>query len=74
MDRFAGDQIELAELIEAALWQEALMRGLALPEMGWGAESERVRELMRARAGRVADIQEEAVPRQLGIAEPVFSG
>lgn len=73
MDRFAGDQIELAELIEAALWQEALMSGLALPEMGWGAESERVRELMRARADRVADIQEEAVPRPLGMADPVFS-
>lgn len=49
------------------------MRGLELPAMGWGAESERVRELMRVRAGRVADIQEEAVPRPVGIAEPVFS-
>lgn len=73
MDRFAGDQIELAELVQAALWQEALMRGLELPAMGWGAESERVRELMRARAGRVADILEEAVPGPVGAAEPVFS-
>lgn len=73
MERFAGDQIDLAGLIEAALWQEALVRGLALPAMGWNAEGERVRELMRARAGRVADIQEEAVPRSLGVAEPVFS-
>lgn len=73
MDRFAGDQIELSELVQAALWREALMRGLELPEMGWGVESERVRELMRSRAGRVADIQEEAVPRSLGVAEPVFS-
>jgi hypothetical protein len=73
VDRFAGDQIELSELVQAALWREALMRGLELPEMGWGVESERVRELMRSRAGRVADIQEEAVPRSLGVAEPVFS-
>lgn len=49
------------------------MRGLELPAMGWGAESERVRELMRARAGRVADILEEAVPGPVGAAEPVFS-
>lgn len=73
MSQFAGDAFDLYELIV-----QAMERGLELErlererKLGWGAEGDRVRELMNIGGMQLANAQAAPVPLSLGVGEPVF--